>query len=259
VITGTELADATVRARAWQHAAQGAVCDVIRPWTHGTVVRATRYPGYFDFNVVRVEDDPRMSFAALAAFADEALAGLSHRRIDFELVDSAEPLRRRFERNGWLAMRLLWMRHEARARTAPSSRVDVEEVPYDAVADLRVTSHREDFPQLDPFGHRAQSREVAMLRGVRVLAAHDGGLPVGFAELESIGAVAEIAQVYVHPKHRGRGLGTAVTLAAVEAAQDVEDLWICADDEDRPKELYARLGFRPVCRSMQFLRLPGAA
>jgi hypothetical protein len=33
------------------------VFDVLEPWAHGTIVRATRYPSYFDFNVVRVEQD----------------------------------------------------------------------------------------------------------------------------------------------------------------------------------------------------------
>jgi GNAT superfamily N-acetyltransferase len=256
VRTAAHIGDTTARARAWQHAAHGAVCDVIRPWTHGTVVRATRYPDYFDCNVVRVEDDPKMSVEALASFADEALAGLSHRRIDFELLDAAEPLRRRFERNGWVAMRLVWMRHDAPAPLPRDRMVEVEEVPYDAVEDLRVAWHREDFPDLDPYGHRVQSREVALLRGARVLATHHLGVPVGFSQLERIGGGAEITQVYVHPEHRGHGFGAAVTAAAIEAADDVEDLWICADDEDRPKGLYARLGFRPVWSSMQFLRLP---
>ena len=49
---------------------------------------------------------------------------------------------------------------------------------------------------------------------------------------------------FVHPEYRGDGRGTAITRAAIEAAGDVRDLWIVADDEDRPKELYARLGFR---------------
>jgi GNAT superfamily N-acetyltransferase len=259
VRTAAQLDDPAVRVRAWQHTAHAAVCDVLRPWAHGTVVRATRYPGYFDYNVVRVEDDPKMSFEALASFADETLAGLSHRRIDFELLDVAEGLRHRFERNGWLAMRLLWMRHREAASPAFDSPVEVEEVPYDAVADLRARWHLEDFPDQDPLGHREQSREVALRRGARVLATRERGVPVAFAQLERIGGAAEIAQVYVHPDHRGRGLGAAVTAAAVEAADDADDLWICADDEDRPKKLYARLGFRPVWRSMQFLRLPSGA
>jgi hypothetical protein len=74
--------DGGVAARAcdWHHAAQAAVCDVVEPWAHGTIVRATRYPSYYDFNVVRVEEDPAMSVDALVAFADEALAPLAHRR-----------------------------------------------------------------------------------------------------------------------------------------------------------------------------------
>ena len=246
----------TARALAWRHATLAAVCDQMHPWTHGTVVRATRYPDYFDFNAVRVEGDPQMSFEALASFADEALAELSHRRVDFELLAAAEPLRPRFERKGWLAMRLLWMRHEAAQPGGADSPIVVEEVPYEAAEDLRVAWHREDFPDQDPFGPRAQVREVALLLGARVLATHHRGVPVAFAQLERLGAAAEISRVYVHPEYRGRGLGGAVASAAVRAAGDVEDLWICADDEDRPKKLYARLGFRPVRTSMQFLRFP---
>jgi hypothetical protein len=47
-----------------------------------------------------------------------------------------------------------------------------------------------------------------------------------------------------------------MTRAAIEAAGDVRDLWIAADDEDRPKQRYAHLGFRPVWTAMEFLRLP---
>ncbi|MEA2231638.1 MAG: hypothetical protein QOD83_1454 [Solirubrobacteraceae bacterium] len=54
-----------VRARAWRHGTHAAVFDVVQPWTHGTIVRATRYPNYFDFNVVRVEKDPAMNVQAL--------------------------------------------------------------------------------------------------------------------------------------------------------------------------------------------------
>src|SRR5437763_7055629 len=103
--------DLARKALAWQRAARAAVCDVLEPWAHGTVVRATRYPSYFDFNVVRVEEDPAMSVQALMGFADGALGGLAHRRVDFEVIDAAEPLRAGFEAQGWRALRLLWMRH----------------------------------------------------------------------------------------------------------------------------------------------------
>ena len=242
------------RARAWRDEAHAAVCDVIEPWAHGTVVRATRYPNYYDFNVVRVQEDPAMSVDALVAFADEALAGLAHRRVDFDLVAAAEPLRPGFEAKGWKVLRLVWMRHELPPPPGPD--VAVEEVPYDAVHELRVAWHDEETPDEDGSAYHAQAREVALRGEVRVLAVHDGGAPIAFAQLQHEGPTAEITQVYVDPRYRGGGRGTAMTRAAIEAAGDVHDLWIVADDEDRPKELYARLGFRPVWTTLEFTRLP---
>jgi hypothetical protein len=65
-----------------------------------------------------------MSVEALAAFADEALAGLAHRRVDFDLVAAAEPLRPGFEAKGWKAMRVLWMRHETPPPPGPDVPVE---------------------------------------------------------------------------------------------------------------------------------------
>jgi GNAT superfamily N-acetyltransferase len=227
---------------------------VLEPWEHGTIARATRYPSYFDFNVVRVEEDPRMSVEELIAVADRALAGLPHRRLDIDVAEAGEPLRGEFEARGWRTERLVWMRHEAPVPPGPD--IPVEEVPYDAVEDLRAAWHREDFPDEDFAAYHAQAREVALRCGAQVLAVTEGGAPVAFAQFERDRDTAEITQVYVRPDHRGAGRGTALTRAAVEAASDARDLWIVADDEDRPKELYARLGFRPAWRLIELLRSP---
>ena len=48
---------------------------------------------------------------------------------------------------------------------------------------------------------------------------------------------------------------TPITAAAIAAGGEAEDLWIVADDEDRAKDLYARLGFRTVWTTIEFLRL----
>ena len=245
------------RARAWRTATLASVCDVIEPWEHGTVARASRYPTYFDFNLVRVEDDPGMSVDELAAFADVALAGLIHRRFDFDLLEAAEPLRAGFHALGWRSLRLLWMRREHGPQPAAAD-LPVDEVPYDAVHDLRVTWYEEDHPDQIAGSYYEHAREVALRRGVQVLAVRRSGRPVAFAHLERDGDAAEITQVYVHPGHRGAGIGTATTRAAIDAAGDVRDLWIAADDEARAKELYARLGFRPAWTSMEITRWPGA-
>jgi GNAT superfamily N-acetyltransferase len=146
------------------------------------------------------------------------------------------------------------MRHES-PPPDHDGRAPVEEVGYDDVYDLRVAWHLEDFPDLDT-RHFVHARELSLRRGARVLAALEEGVPAGFAQFEQIGDGTEITQVYVHPERRGDGLGTALTTAAIEAAGSVRDLWIAADDEDRPKLLYARLGFRPAVTMVDLTRRP---
>jgi ribosomal protein S18 acetylase RimI-like enzyme len=247
---------AATRGRAWLHGVQAAVCDMFDPWDAGTVPRATRYPSYFDFNLVRVERDPGMSVESLVAFADKALAEHAHRRIDFELADIAESLHASFATHGFASERLVWMRHET-ARSSIPDGIAVEEVPYDIVLPLRVSWFEEDFPEAQLGGHLAEAREVHLLLGARIFAVLDGGEPVGYAQLERLGRSAEITQVYVRADHGGRGLGTALTCAAIDAAGEVDDLWIVADDEGRPKRLYERLGFRSVWTMVELLRPPG--
>lgn len=252
-----ELSEDALRARDWHHGRHDAICDLIEPWEHGTIVRASRFPNYWDFNLVRVEDDPGMSADELIAVADEALEGLAHRRLDFDLIGPADELRAAFEGAGWQATRLVWMEHESPPPPGPP--IDVETVPYDAAQDLRVTWHREDFPGIETSDFQRQAKEVALSREVQVLAAREDGEAVAFAQLQRGDGIAEITHVYVHPDRRGSGLGTAVTCAAIEAAGDVDHLLIVADDEDRPKQLYARLGFAPVWTTMELTRLPQRA
>jgi ribosomal protein S18 acetylase RimI-like enzyme len=254
---GTELEEEAGRARAWYRGRHEAVCETLEPWEHGTVVRCARLPDYWDFNLVRVEEDPGNDVKALVAVADEALADAAHRRIEIEPIAVAERLRDGFGEMGWLTTRLLWMLHDGAA--ADASGVAVDEVDYDAVHELREAWHREDFPDQDPSAYHAQARELDLSRGSRVLAALGDGMPVAFAQLERNPTGAVVSQVYVRPEARGEGLGPALTTAAIGAAHAADpdgDLWIVADDEDRPKELYARLGVRPVWRMMEATRLP---
>jgi len=255
--SGRPHPDLATRALGWRRACRAAVCDVVEPWAHGTVLRATDYPDYYEYNVVRVEDDPQMSVAELVVFADEALAGLAHRAVDFEIAAAAMPLRADFSALGWQAQPLLWMHHETAPPPGPD--IAVETVAYEAVQALRVDWLRADgFPDYDPDEFHAQARRVAEARDVQVLAVHAAGEPIAFAHIEHVGDGAEISQVYVDPRYRGDGRGTALTRAAIVAAGNKRDLWICADDEGRPKELYARLGFRPAVTTMEFLRMPPA-
>jgi ribosomal protein S18 acetylase RimI-like enzyme len=243
------------RARDWHHAEQQAMCDLLEPWAQGTILRATRYPSYFAYNLLRVERDPGMSAEELVSIADQALAGYAHRRIDVEDIAAAERLRPALETRGFKTMRLLWMRHQA--QPPPGPHVHVGEVAYDTVAHLRLRWHQEDSPD-QRIEYQQWAREIALRRGVQVLSISTAGEPVAFAQLAHQGRQAEITEVYVDARHRGAGLGAALTRAAIESAGDVDDLWICADEQGRAKELYARLGFRPAWSAMEFTLWPEA-
>jgi ribosomal protein S18 acetylase RimI-like enzyme len=246
--------DETNRARAWVHARQAAVCDVLEPWEHGTIIRATRYPTYFDLNLVRVEEEVELSAGEVAEVADRALHGLSHRQVGFEFADAGESARPGLTALGWMSSRLVWMRHQAPAPGGDDLRV--ESVPYDDAHELRVAWHYEDFPTLDTRQYFDHAREIALSRNVQVLAVRDVTGPIAFAEVEYGPNAAEIASVYVHPDHRGAGLGTALTRAAIDAAGEVDDLWIVADADGRARQIYERLGFRGAWSVLNFMRLP---
>jgi GNAT superfamily N-acetyltransferase len=232
---------------------QEAVCDSIEEWEHGWIVRTPSYPRYFDLSLVHVADDPGFTADEVVAFADRALAGFAHRRVGFEPLEAGERVRPGLEALGWKATRLVWMRHQG--WSPPRGELRVERVPYEAAHDLRVAWTYEDFPTLDTSGYFEQARAVSTARGVEVFAVLEGGAAVAFAELERLGDAAEVTSVYVHSDHRGAGLGTAITQAAIEAASGARDLWIVADADGRAHPIYERLGFRDAWTVLDFLRL----
>lgn len=71
---------------------------------------------------------------------------------------------------------------------------------------------------------------------------------------------AEIWGVYVHPDHRGRGLGAAVVRAAMAEALDwegVESVALSVSERSDARRLYERLGFRQWGYEPDCLRLDG--
>ena len=126
-------------------------------------MRASRYPSYYDYNVVGVEGDPLLSAEELIGVADAKLGDLEHRRLDFDRADAAERVRAELAAAHWEPTRLVWMLHAERLPPGPS--LPVEEVDYDAVLDLRRAWHAEDFPDLDSHDYLDNAREIARPRG----------------------------------------------------------------------------------------------
>jgi GNAT superfamily N-acetyltransferase len=233
------------------------VCDRTERWAHGTLVQATTIPAFWDFNLVRVQtSDPALGARAIAAVADDWLDGLAHRRIEVEDEALGTRLRPEFLEIGYSAERLLWMLREGEPPDAAAG-VRIEEVSLEDTRPLHEDWLIEEGIGLDTAFLDAEQR-LAAERGLRVLAVIEEGAPVAYLRIIHAEDGAEIDDVFCTPARRGAGLGTALLRAALRetAAAGAHRTFIGADDEGRPKALYARLGFRPAWVQHTFTRRP---
>ena len=97
------------------------------------------------------------------------------------------------------------------------------------------------------------------LIGQRVTARHfavvlDGEV-VSYTDLYQDGADAQVEDVGTLHEHRKRGFASAVVLAAIGEArkEGAEFVFLVADQEDWPKELYRRLGFDELGYYVKFI------
>ncbi|HYD99961.1 MAG TPA: GNAT family N-acetyltransferase [Alphaproteobacteria bacterium] len=116
---------------------------------------------------------------------------------------------------------------------------------------------------LDPGEAEAYWRGVLARLGddLVLLAAFDGGRPVGSVQLELVGKAngrhrAEIAKLLVHRDARRRGLGAALMAAAVEAARARGRSLLVLDTRtgDAAERLYLRLGWTKAGTIPNFAR-----
>jgi GNAT superfamily N-acetyltransferase len=92
---------------------------------------------------------------------------------------------------------------------------------------------------------RGRPRDVtvrAIAGSARVVGVYRGSEQIGFARAVSDGATfAYLADVYVHPDWRGRGLGLELVREIVEGGPRWRVRWVLNTADAQP--LYAKLGF----------------
>jgi GNAT superfamily N-acetyltransferase len=133
----------------------------------------------------------------------------------------------------------------------------VAELDEHALRGIReeISVEYEDSPQLRAqllFAQQIAAEEL----DVRYFGVRQGPRIVSGCELYSRGGVAQVEDVVTHAEFRNRGFARAVVLRAVEAARSTgHDLvFLLAEEDDWPQELYTRLGFEPVARLHAFLK-----
>jgi len=162
-----------------------------------------------------------------------------------------------FERNGWRVDRHVVM---AQLRE-PERDGDASLVQEVREEDLREPRRRvlanepwakpevleQVFAAKDLIAERVQARFFAVVL--------DGQI-VSYSDLYQDGPDAQVEDVGTLPERRGRGYASAVVLAAIAAARatGADFVFLVADANDWPKELYSRLGFDELGHYTKFFR-----
>jgi GNAT superfamily N-acetyltransferase len=246
-------ADALARVLAFLRVHLAKTADELRPIDGGYVVSSPSLPAVWSINHVRVTLP--LGFESIVELADHQMRRSRYLQIVLENQRSGPALEERFRAASWRTERELLM-----VLSAPPDRDADTSIVIDAdeteVAELMGRWFGED--ELDP-GALAQlvefSRRESRACGDRLLGVRssDGQL-VAISKLRGAGRTAQVEDVYTTPEARGRGFARAAVTRALELARETghDLIFINADDNDWPKELYARIGFRPLGRLWQF-------
>lgn len=210
------------------------------------------FPFVRDLNYLSVDDEAaEMTAGALAAEAEriQGSAALVHRKVSIDDEALAERVAPGFKKLDWQTDRLLIM-----ARHRPPNRKGApgvaRQIDLDAIKRARELSLEEEGEHSEAVkGQLRDMVEVVARAGTaRFFGAEVGGEDASVCELYLDSGSAQIEAVMTLTEHRGKGLATAVVLAALETADAMgsDFVFLTADADDWPKEFYAKLGFDPI-------------
>lgn len=248
--------DALAAALEFQRGTRERTADRMWAIDGGWVALTPSLPTAYVANTVELAG--RVTYDEAIAVTEEHMRDLPHRQLTIDDAATARQLTPRFVADGWTVDRDLVM-----ALSRPLDReVDTAAVceSGEGESSRLMAEWISDVPSIEP--HRIDqvvelTRREARTRNARELGVlADDGAVVAMTKLYSDGSTAQVEGVYTSPAWRGRGYGRALVARAIAIAQDGghELVFVCADDEGWPKQLYAKLGFDPVGRIIRFHR-----
>ena len=253
--------DEVARAVAFIAAMQDALSTRRERFDGGTALFHDALPLVYELNFLRLEDPGELHAERLTAEANRlhAAAGQRHRKLE---VNDARGrlLEREFVALGWTLERDVVMVQRGGA-AAPARAADaVIEVDAEALRPKWEEGIRGSLRADDELVRQLLAAQVLRERAtsVRYFAVRADGRLVAECSLFSDGQTAQVEAVQTLEDYRNRGFAAALVRRAVaEAGAAGHDLiFLLADDEDWPKELYARLGFEPIGHVWEFLLEP---
>jgi ribosomal protein S18 acetylase RimI-like enzyme len=235
----------------------------VEPFRFGTAIFTPELPLRHDSNYLLVEAVPDgISAADLVEEAErvQGPAGLEHRLLFFRDAALGERFAPELVSLGWRRDRHVLMTQRRQPERAVDTRI-VSEVTEATLRDARARQIRSY-----PWGTPEVARQLldAKLRvpvETRFFAVIVDGTVASYSDLYIDGEIAQVEDVATMPEQRGRGYASAVVLRAVEEARaaGAELVFLVADAEDWPKELYRRLGFEEIGANVKLLRTTTAS
>ena len=137
--------------------------------------------------------------------------------------------------------------------------VDAQTLQVAEAASVREEPYGKDEDVVAPARRDARGARAAAVPTARFFVGASDGVDAAVTTLYSDGAPRRSRTSRRCGDFRRRGLARATVSAAIDAARRrwaTRSIFIVADDDDWPKDLYARLGFDPVGRAWAFTR-PG--
>jgi ribosomal protein S18 acetylase RimI-like enzyme len=221
------------------------------PSRYGTAVYSDRVPKRLDANYLRIEK-PVPDAQSLV----EELRRLRRRMAWFPDSVAGERLAPQFEQLGWRIDRHAVMAQRRRPeRTADTALVREVDEPALRAARRRLLEP-EPWASPDVVEQLFLGKELIAERvRMRCFAVAVDGEVVSYTDLYLRDGLAQIEDVGTLPEYRGHGYASAVVLAAVEEARrsGAGLVFLFADAEDWPKQLYRRLGFDQLGYYVKFL------
>jgi GNAT superfamily N-acetyltransferase len=233
---------------------------------HARFVRDPRVPEVYDANFgAEVRARTPAEIDAVLAAADERFAGLGHRQFFWD-PQMPQEFEARLLLEGYTSRAdVILVLEGALAQRGPS----LEVRPVEGDADWRTLEalcrldHEEEVTHgfHDPWEPEL-TRQIVLAKRLKgpdvryVLARADGVDCAFFSAWPGENGVGQIEDLFTRADFRGRGIATALIAACVDDARKrgAGPVLIGARANDTPKQMYAALGFRPLCLQRSYVK-----
>jgi GNAT superfamily N-acetyltransferase len=228
------------------------------PHPLGLMLRDDALPRVWVHNQLHVTG-PAGDIDDLVRVLDEHYGQLTHRRVVLEDEVEGERLADGFRNRGWVVDRTVYMALREPRDHDPEPGLAIEVTEEEQRLTERKTLSEAPFAGDTDVVRMlidARAEQHRLVDRCHYVVGVADGEHVGDTKVYVAGGVAQVEDVGTLEAFRRRGIARAMVSLAVDLAlkSDPELVWIAADDEDWPKELYGKLGFRPIGRIFAFTR-----